>query len=224
MKSNCIIIEDEPLAAEKLVQYISKVDTLNLVAVFENPLEAIDQLNEGKVELLFLDINLKEISGIQFLESVQFKGKVIVTTAYDEYAIKGYELEVVDYLLKPFSFERFLKAVMKFQNQRVTATQKDYVFIKTGNQHEKIDLDEILYIKGMGDYRQVVCNQKKIMTLQTFKDLEMLLPKTHILRVHKSFMVAINAIKSIKNDRAYLDNKVIPISESYRENLNDLLG
>jgi len=223
MKSTCIIIEDEPLAAEKLSQFIQKIDHLKLLEVYENPLLAIDALNKGDVDLLFLDINLKELNGIQFLESVRFNGKVIITTAYVEYALKGYELEVIDYLLKPFTFGRFLSAVMKFQQQSKHATNKDFVFIKTENRHEKIALDDILYIKGMGDYRQVVCTERSIMTLQTFKELEELLPKTLILRVHKSYMVAVKAIQSIKNDRIHLKDKIIPVSDSYKGQLTELL-
>ena len=223
MKSNCIIIEDEPLAAEKLTQFINKLDNIKLLAVYENPLMAIDALKKGDVDLLFLDINLKELNGIQFLESIRFGGKVIITTAYDEYALKGYELEATDYLLKPFTFERFLSAVMKFQQQSQHATSKDFVFIKTENRHEKIALDDILYIKGMGDYRQVVCTERSIMTLQTFKELEEHLPKSSILRVHKSYMVAVKAIQSIKNDRIHLKDKIIPVSDSYKIQLNALL-
>lgn len=223
MSYNCIIVEDEPLAAERLVDYVSRIEALKLQAVFNNPLKALDSINENNVDLLFLDINLKEINGMEFLESINFKGKVIITTAYDQYALKGYELDVIDYLLKPFSFERFLKAVSKFQKQIRDFSKKDYVFIKTENRLEKIKLVDIMYIQGMGDYRQIVCADKKIMTLQTFKELEKLLPASQIIRVHKSYMVAAAAIQSVKNDRIHLKGKVIPTSKTYQENLRLLL-
>ena len=223
MNTKCMIIEDEPLAAERLQGFIAKLDKLQLVAVHENPLMAIEALNAGEIDLLFLDINLKEMSGIEFIESIQFQGKVILTTAYDEYALKGYELEVVDYLLKPFSFERFLNAVTKYQQHTVPKTQKEFVFIKTENRLEKISLEEILYIKGMGDYRQIICQHKKIMTLQTFGELEKLFPLNRVLRVHKSYMVAVKAIQSIRNDQIQLNDKVIPVSDSYKAQLNDVL-
>lgn len=224
MKSACIIIEDEPLAAERLKQYIAQLDSLNLVGVFENPLKALDQLNEGEVDLMFLDINLKEINGMDFLASLKYNGKVIVTTAYDQYALQGYELEVVDYLLKPFTFDRFLKAVTKFQQHAQRKKAAEFVFIKTENRLEKISLEDIIYIKGMGDYRQIVCTDKKIMTLNTFGELEGILPPSKIVRVHKSYMVSLEAVQSIKNDCIQLKDKIIPISDTYKSSLYQLIG
>ncbi|PSR54501.1 DNA-binding response regulator [Adhaeribacter arboris] len=213
----CIIIEDEPLALEKTKDFVNKVPFLNLSATFDNALNGLTYLNNNKVDLLFLDINMDELSGIELLESSKIHSQVIITTAYQEYALKGYELQITDYLLKPFTFNRFLQAVNKAQenlSQRGIDKQLDSVFIKTENRLEKIIINDILYIEGMRDYVRIHTANKKIMTLQSFHELEQLLPAHLVCRVHKSYMVAINKIESIERSRIKIADQLIPVSET----------
>jgi DNA-binding LytR/AlgR family response regulator len=189
---NCIIVEDEPLALKRTREYVEKVSYLNLCESFDNGLEAISYLKEHQVDLLFLDIKMDELTGIQLLEALSNKPYVIFTTAYDEYAMKGYELNVTDYLLKPFTLERFLQAVDKVYNQMVIRKPKDqdFFFVKTEYRMEKVFFKDILFIEGMRDYRNIQSLQKKTLTLQTFKELEAELPKNKFCRVHKSYLVS----------------------------------
>lgn len=226
MKINCIIIEDEPLAMERLKKYVEQLNFLELKACFSNPINALNYLDENSIDLIFLDINMKELSGIALLENSQFNGKVIITTAYDKYALKGFELEVIDYLLKPYPFERFLAAVNKVKLQlaeQLASNFKSYFFVKTENRLEKIAFNEVLFIEGMGDYRRIHCVSKKVMTLQTFGELEQMLPQELIARVHKSYMVAIEKIESIEKNQITIPGKVIPISDSYKTNFLELI-
>ena len=223
-KVSCIIIEDEPLALERAKGYIEKIPFLNLQGSFDNALDGLSYLKSNTVDLLFLDINMDELSGIQLLENVQFKGDVIITTAYDQYALKGYELNVTDYLLKPYSFERFLKAIDKIEQKTPPKnSEQDYLFIKTENRLEKINLKEILFIEGMGDYRKIHLPTKRIMTLQTFSEFEKIIPSNIICRVHKSYMVSIQQIESIERNRIKIKDQLIPISETYKSCLFDLI-
>jgi len=227
MKINCIVIEDEPLAMERTVGYIRKIPLLELVATFDNALDAFAFLKKNTVGLIFLDINLGELSGIQLLESININSDVIITTAYPEFALKGFDLSVTDYLLKPFTFERFLQAVDKVQQsleKKEPQQGKDYFFVKTENRLEKIFFSDILFIEGMRDYRKIHSTQKKIMTLQKFSELEAELPETVICRVHKSYMVSINKIDSIEKDCIYISQTVIPVSETYRQKFYALIG
>ena len=216
---NCIIIEDEPLAIKKLVNYIDKLPTLNLLETFNSAISAIGYIKENPIDLIFLDIEMKELTGIQLLESINTKSKVIITTAYEQYAIKGFELQVSDYLLKPISFERFVRAcdkVVQDLNQQVT-NEHCKIFVKTEYRLEGINTADILYIEGMGDYRRIVTNQKKIMTLQTFKELTNLLPIEKFLRVHNSYIVSMDKIEKIERNRIKIKEKLFPISESYKK-------
>ena len=227
MKVNCIVIEDEPLAMERTVGYIRKIPLLELVATFDNALDAFAFLKKNTVGLIFLDIHLGELSGIQLLESININSDVIITTAYPEFALKGYDLSVTDYLLKPFTFERFLQAVDKVQQsleKKEPQQGKDYFFVKTENRLEKIFFSDILFIEGMRDYRKIHSTQKKIMTLQKFSELEAELPESVICRVHKSYMVSINKIDSIEKDCIYISQTVIPVSETYRQKFYALIG
>ncbi len=226
-KYTCIIIEDEPLALEKTKGFVVKVPFLNLRATFDNALTGLTYLNNNKVDLLFLDINMDELSGIELLESSKITSQVIITTAYQEYALKGYELQITDYLLKPFTFNRFLQAVNKAQgnlSQHIADKKLDFIFVKTENRLEKIMIDDILYIEGMRDYLRIHCSSKKIMTLQSFTDLEQLIPAYLVCRVHKSYMVAINKIDSIERSRIKISNQLIPISETYKEAFLQLIN
>jgi DNA-binding LytR/AlgR family response regulator len=219
MKITCIIIEDEPLAAERTKSYVSQMDYLQLKGVFESGRSALDFLEKNEVDLLFLDINLGEISGITLLEKNKIKSHVIITTAYQQYAVKGFDLDVTDYLLKPFVFQRFQKAVEKV---RISIEKGDdnisnqFVLIKTEHRLEKVFLNEILYIEGMGDYRRVHTSTKRIMTLQTFREFEEIFPKDVIRRVHKSYMVNLNRITTYHNDSVQIGPQTIPVSQTYR--------
>ena len=226
MKINCIVIEDEPLALRKITDFINRIDYLNLLQGFNNAINAIGFLKTNAVDLIFLDIRMKKLSGIQFLEALKTKPKVIITSAYDEYALKGYELDVSDYLLKPFSFERFIKSVEKVYNELKPdnlGKTNDYLFVKTEYRIEKIDLDNILYIKGMKDYLQIITTDKKIMTLQSFKNIIQFLPEKKFVRVHNSFIIAISKIDNIERNRIKIRDEMIPISASYKDDFYNLL-
>ncbi|MBN2571441.1 MAG: response regulator transcription factor [Ignavibacteriales bacterium] len=223
---NCIIIEDEPLALKKIKEFVTRVDYLNLLASFCNAIEALVYLKNNSVDLIFLDIRMKRLSGIQLLESLQNRPKIIITSAYDEYALKGYELDVTDYLLKPFTFARFIKSVEKIYSQLAESKSiinNNYIFIKTEYRIEKIELNDILYIQGMKDYLQIITLNKKIMTLQTFKNLMDLLPERDFQRVHNSFIIALSKIKSIERNRIRIGDELIPISDGYKNKFYELL-
>ncbi len=218
-KHTCIIIEDEPLALERTKDFTEKIPFLDLLATFDNALDGLAFLKANKVDVLFLDINMDELTGVELLESSKIDSQVIITTAYQEYALKGYELNVTDYLLKPFNFNRFLQAVNKAQenlNQINSDTPADFIFVKTENRLEKITLLDIVYIEGMRDYRRIHTVDKKVMTLQNFKDLEKIIPSSLVCRVHKSYMVSLSKIESIERSRIKIANQIIPISETYK--------
>lgn len=219
-KYSCIIIEDEPLALEKTKDFVNKVPFLQLSETFDNALTGLAYLNNNKVDILFLDINMDELTGIELLESSKINSQVILTTAYQEYALKGYELQITDYLLKPFSFNRFLQAVNKAQDnitRRTADAPPEFIFVKTENRLEKIMINEIVYIEGMRDYRRIHTINKKIMTLQNFSDFEKLIPASVVCRVHKSFMVSLQKIESIERSRIKIADQLIPISETYKD-------
>lgn len=216
---NCIIIEDEPLATTKLVNYIAKLPALNLLETFHSGLSAIEYIERHSVDLIFLDIEMKDLTGIQLLESININSKVIITTAYEQYALKGFDLQVSDYLLKPISFERFVKACNKvIQELSKKDTSKHCkIFVKTEYRQEGIHTDDILYIEGMGDYKKIITKQKKIMTLETFSDLLNKLPNSIFYRVHNSFIVSLDKIESIERNRITINEKLIPISASFSQ-------
>jgi two-component system, LytTR family, response regulator len=227
MKISCIIIEDEPIALEKTKSYVLKVPFLNLLKTFDNGMEALIYLSSNKVDLLLLDIKMDELSGIELLETSRLASEVIFTTAYNEYALKGYDLNVTDYLLKPFTFERFLQAIEKVQknlSKREIGNEKKFIFVKTEYRLEKILLSDILYIEGMGDYRRIHTENKKIMTLQTFKEFEQEMPPELICRVHKSYMVSLDKIYSVERDRIKIKDMLIPISDTYKKNFLQLIN
>lgn len=221
---SCVIIEDEPLAMERAKDYVSRFPWLELKGVFETGVDAVKYLQKMTVELIFLDINIGVIDGIKLLETVHTKAEVIFTTAHNEFAIKGYEFAITDYLLKPYTFERFTTAVERARtniiNKRANLT--DHIFIKTGTHLERINFDDILYIEGMGDYRCIYCTNKRVMTLQTFYDLEKLIPSHIICRVHKSYMVSIKKIEVIEKDQIKIANKHISISDTYKHVIKDI--
>lgn len=228
MNLTCIIIEDEPLAAEKLEAFVEKVPFLFLKSSFRNSLDGLYYLKEHTVDLLFLDIQMDGLTGIELLKAMTNKPSVILTTAYQEYALQGYELDVSDYLLKPYSFVRFLKAVNKVHDERqnrqnLTADNKS-IFVKTEYRIEQISLDSILYIEGMSDYLQIhLSGGKKVMCLQKFSAFEETIPGDELIRVHKSFMIALNKIDAIERLRIKIDNRLIPIGNTYKEHFFELI-
>jgi two-component system, LytTR family, response regulator len=225
MHINCIAIDDEPLALSKLEGFINRIPELNLQRTFDNSIEAMVWLKENQADIIFLDIQMELLTGIQFLEATRTSSKIIITSAFDQYAIKGYDLNVADYLLKPFSFQRFVQAVNKVMdyysqnpNNKDESSERDgYIFVKTEYRLERIDLDQILYIQGMKDYLRIICKDKKIMTLQSFSKLEENLPSKKFCRVHKSYIVAIDKIKSIERNVIIIADQRIPVSNTYRE-------
>ncbi len=237
MKINCIAIDDEPLALDKMRQYIEKVDYLNLLQTFDGGVDALNFLKNNAVDLIFLDIQMEDLTGIQMLEAVDIKPKVIITTAYDKYAIKGFELDVCDYLLKPISLQRFIRATDKIyntlniQNDNAVikhkdsnlAKKNDFVFIKTEYRIERIDFKDILYIEGMKDYLKIFTEEKKIVTLQNFKTLLQHLPSDNFIRVHKSYVISFNKIEKIERKKIFIKNVKIPIGETYHEYFFNLL-
>lgn len=226
-KLSCIIIEDEPLALEKTRDFVNKVPFLHLSETFDNALTGLAYLNNNKVDILFLDINMDELTGIELLESSKINSQVILTTAYQEYALKGYELQITDYLLKPFTFNRFLQAVNKAQDNiahRTADAPPEFIFVKTENRLEKIMLNEIIYIEGMRDYRRIHTINKKIMTLQNFSEFEKLIPSSVVCRVHKSYMVALAKIESVERGRIKVGDQLIPISDTYKDEFFQLIN
>ena len=227
-KLTCYIIDDEPLAQEILEAYIAKVSFLELKGSFASPLEAAGSLEEDKPGLLFLDINMPDLDGLSFIPMLNPKPMIILTTAYDEYALKAFELEVKDYLLKPFSFERFYKGVLRlYQEQSLQPEKKEiipgpkneqeYIFLKVGHRIRKLATGDILFVEGMKDYLRIHTTEEKIMTLLNFAKLEELLPSHNFARVHRSFLVAIDKIDHIEKNRIRIADQVIPISDTYAD-------
>lgn len=217
-KLECIIIEDEPLAASRMKEFISKRPELNLVGTFVDGIEALSYLSKREIDLVFLDINIGGISGIELLEKSKKKFRVIITTAYPEYALKGYELNVDDYLLKPFQFVRFSAAVDRVL-ERLSEVVKPSISVKSENRLERIFIHEILFIEGMDDYRRIHLKDRRIMTLATFRQLEEMLQGSSVIRIHRSYMVNLQWVNSFSKQELQLNNKVFPISETYSESL-----
>ncbi|MEI6577360.1 MAG: LytTR family DNA-binding domain-containing protein [Bacteroidota bacterium] len=233
----CIAVDDEPLALDIIEDYISKVPFLELMKTFTNAMECLDYLKNNTVDLLFLDIQMEELSGIQLLKVLKQKPDVIFTTAYDNFAIEGYELDVADYLLKPISFERFVRAADKVYDKvcsrlvRPISSEEsghghkgDYFFVKTEFRLQRVNFDDILYVEGMGDYLRIHCKHEKIMTLQNFRNMENMLPEQAFLRVHRSFIVALDKIESIERNRIKIMNELIPIGENYKTSFFSVLN
>ena len=217
MNTNCIVVDDTPLAVEKLEGFIKLVPHLNLLRSFNNGIEGISFLKSNPVDLVFLDIQMEQFSGLQFLDSLQNPPQIIIVSAYSQYAVSGFDHSVADYLLKPYSFERFLKAIDKVQPDTDVKTQKEYMSVKTEYRMERVNFSDILYIEGKGAYLRIVTQKSKIMTLQSFQNMESLLPSDNFMRIHKSFIVAMNKIESIERNRIKIGDQYLPVGLSYRE-------
>jgi len=239
MKLNCIIVDDEELAQRVVEKYVADVNKLNLIAKCNHAMDAMDVLRESAIDLIFLYINMPKISGLSFLRTLKNAPMVIITTAYRDYALEGFELDVIDYLKKPFSFERFLQAVNKaFDRVKVQEPQQiqpvqqpeaksvmdeSFIFIKSDKITYKIDYKDILYIESVGDYIKVITETKAILAYQSLKQLETMLPEKYFPRVHKSFMISVAKITSIEGNTIKIGTTEIPIGRSYRENFNKLI-
>ncbi|MEX2235619.1 MAG: LytTR family DNA-binding domain-containing protein [Cyclobacteriaceae bacterium] len=233
MKLKCLIVEDEPLARNLLSDYVKKVSYLELVEASSNPLRALEVLRNNQVDLMFLDIQMPEITGITLLKTLQKKPLVILTTAYSEYALESYDLDVVDYLLKPITFDRFLKAVDKAsqrinppavaQDQVAPEPGSPFVFIKDGTKLVKINYDDILFVEGLKDYVTIVTKTQKIVSLQRLKVLETQLPADKFLRIHHSYIIAIKAVDTIHKGEVQIGTHFIPISDSYKKAFKEFI-
>lgn len=218
-----------------MTDYVLKISYLNLVEACSSPLAAMEILRQQPIDLLFLDIQMPEITGISLLKALQKKPMVILTTAYSEYALEGYELDVVDYLLKPITFERFLRAVEKASQRRMAPTQQPvekavaadpsqpFVFVKDGTKMVKVRWEDILYVEGLKDYVTIHTKQQKVVTLQRLKALEEQLPADKFLRIHNSFIVAVDAIEVIHKGEVQIGSALIPISDTYRKSFKDFI-
>jgi DNA-binding LytR/AlgR family response regulator len=225
MLIHCIAIEDEPPALKKIEGFIARIAELKLEKSFNNAVDALGWLKENHIDLIFLDVQMDMLTGIEFLESAVSSARIIITSAYDQYAVKGFELNVTDYLLKPYSFQRFVQAVNKvfdsFSAKKEEPSLADestrYIFIKTEYRHERVDFDDILYIEGMKDYLRIVCKERKIMTLMSFAKMEESLPSAEFCRVHKSYLVALKKIKSVERGIIIIADQRIPVSNTYKD-------
>lgn len=238
MKINCIAIDDEPLALDIMKAYCAKVPFLHLSGTFSNAIDTLEYLRDNTVDLMFLDIQMEELTGIQLLNSLKNKPLVIFTTAYDNYAIQGFDLDVLDYMLKPISFERFVKGANKAleqlqkradtarpekQEKPAIAANSKFFFVKTETRIEKVNAAEVLYVEGMGDYWRIVTKSRRIMTLMNAKGIEEILHEPDFCRVHKSFFVAIDKIEFIERKQIKIGEVLIPISDTYQKNFFDLI-
>jgi len=224
---NCMVVDDEPLALSLLSDYIEKTPGLNLISAVSNPLAAISYLKSEAIDLIFLDMQMPELSGLEFLELLQKKFMVIVTTAYSEFAIDGYRFEILDYLLKPITMANFQIAVEKawllaaknkfFNETNSSQPQQSYIFIKTENRFVKINHADICYFEGARDYVVIRTINETILTLQSMKSIQESLPEPNFMRVHKSFIVSLDKIDFIERGRISIRDKLIPISDSYKE-------
>jgi DNA-binding LytR/AlgR family response regulator len=227
----CIIVDDEPLALDILQDYIEKIPFLEFSGRYENGIEALNYLQSGECDLLFLDIQMEDITGIQLLKILDKKPLVILTTAYASYAVEGYELDVTDYLLKPIAFDRFLMAASKAweRNQQLMAVKEDdaemmianshndYFFVRTEHRLQRIDFKDILFIEGQGDYLKIITRKENLMVLQNFKKMEEILPPGDFSRIHRSYIVSLDKIDRVEKNRVEIAGQQLPIGETYRD-------
>lgn len=221
----CVLIDDEPLAREGLEEYVSKVPFLHLVGAFENPLQAIEMLRAEQADLMLLDIQMPHLTGIDFLKTLKQPPMTILHTAYPHFALEGYQLDVIDYLLKPVSFERFYKAVHKAQElfdlrqKPMNDKEADFIFIKTDKRYEKVLLQDILYLEAMQNYTIVQTHTQKLVTLSSLKSFEEMLPSRLFERVQKSFIVALQKIEAFEGNEVKVGHKMIPLSRQHKDEL-----
>ncbi len=226
----CIAVDDEPKALDVISIHASKAPEIDLIRTFTNPNEALAFLKDNFVDLIFLDINMPGISGLQFVEKLQSKPYIIFTTAYSEYAIDSYNFEAVDYLLKPIEFDRFYKAINKVKKQiQLNSLQQDsllnkFIFVKDGYKQIKICIDEILYIQSEGNYLKIVTNTEKALVRMSFQNIMEKLPASLFFRVHLSFVVNFSHIQKIEDNHVFIHNTKIPIGVTYKDKLFNFLN
>lgn len=236
MKIRCAIVDDEFLARQYLTDYVSKIPFLELVGDFDSPLKVIDLIKKGYIDLLFLDIQMPDITGLDFLKTLDKQPHVVFTTAYKEYALEGYELNISDYLLKPFSFDRFLKAVNKVSeamegnknesvaDQPAPKLYDDYLTIRADRKHYKINYDDLIYIEGQKAYVTFHTINKKVTALASLKELEEKLPEKQFIRIHKSFIVSIKFIDTLEGNIVEINNEKLPVGKSYKGDVEKVFG
>jgi len=233
MKLKTIAIDDEPLALKLVGDYIGKTPFLELAGVFDNPLDAIDFLTEHVVDLIFVDIQMPDLTGIEFTRSLEDAPKIVFTTAYEKYALEGYKLNAIDYLLKPFSYEEFLKAAGKARKQveleinslPTVEANNQFLFLKSEYKIRRINFNDILYIEGLKDYIKVytTTDEKPVMSLNSVKSLELKLPEDKFMRVHRSFIVNLDKIDTIERSRIIFGKVYIPVSDQYKDKFQEYL-
>jgi DNA-binding LytR/AlgR family response regulator len=234
MVTKCVIVEDEIIARDVIKNYLSKINNFELVAEFKKPTEAITFLNSYKVDLIFLDINLPEINGIEFAKSLINAPYIIFTTAYREFAAEGFEVHAIDYLVKPFSFERFLKAINHYLNiskkelnsllpEKPVNEETEFVLLKDGKKTYKVTLKEINYIESDGDYIRFFLHETKIMVRGCISSWEKILPRNQFVRIHNSYIISINKISYFTSYSVEIGNKNLPISRSHRKDVLSIL-
>lgn len=235
MKLKCIIVEDEPLAQDVIETYLTNATEIELCGKFDNALKAFQYLQKNKVDLMFLDIQMPQLNGIDFLKTLRNAPKVILTTAYRDYAIEGFDLNVVDYLLKPISLERFLKAIDKLYNPpavpvTLPTSQKsgtgvpDYIYVHSNRKQIKVVLDDILYLESLKDYVVIYTGDQKIMTKNTLSYFEESLPGEAFLRIHRSYIISINKINAITKASIEIGKRELPIGKQYKNSVSASLG
>lgn len=225
----CLIVDDEPVAREIIQSYVKKLQNIDVVKSCKNVTEAFEVLNSDDIDLIFLDINMPDISGLSLAKSVSSKTKIIFTTAYREFAVEGFDLQAVDYLLKPISFDRFLKAVQKYfdlhandghsTSMGFNEEEVDSFFVRSDRKMVKVRLDKISYIESLGDYVKIYTLEDTIVTRETISNIEAKLPVSKFIRTHRSFIVSFDEISSYTNEFVELGNKAIPVSRSYKESV-----
>ena len=227
VKLRCIIADDEPMARKGLQGYVEKLDFLELVSVCEDAIQLGNMLKKQSVDLIFLDIEMPYLSGVEFLSGLTNPPKVIIVSAYEQYALKGYELEVADYLLKPVSFERFMKAVNKvytwFEKEKPEDLQPGSIFVKTTRKYEKVCFNAILFIEGMENYIAIQTVTEKIITHSTLSLFAQKLPHRNFIQIHKSFIINIDKVSSLEGNLLSIDQFKLPISRNYRTQVKEML-
>ena len=229
---NCLIVDDEAIAREIIATHLSKIGNMNIIASCSNAMEAFNVINNHTIDLVFLDINMPEVSGISFAKSINKDIKIIFTTAYRDYAVEGFELQAVDYLLKPIPFERLLKAVntyfevyinTKISTPKETETA-DFMFVRSDRRMLKIDFETIMYVESYSDYIKIHLKNETIVTRETISAIEAKLPSNKFLRIHRSFIVSMHYITSFTNEHVTIKDKALPISRSYKKDVLMLLN
>ena len=238
MSIRCLIIDDKPLAIDILAEYVRKINFLELIGTTINPIEGLTIIREQKIDLVFLDIQMPELTGLQFMKIAGKQCRVILTTAYSEYALDGFEHDVIDYLLKPIAFDRFYRAaekalhILPVENKTQQAginknadeqKQPEYLFFRTEHRIQKINLSDILFIESLQNYITLHTAEGKILSLQTLKKIEEQLPPKEFVRVHKSFIVALRHITSIERSRISIGTQIIPVGDNYRDGFYKLV-